>query len=37
MSHGRAGINREANMKTVYLNASYFPAVELLSAGNGGS
>jgi ATP-binding cassette subfamily B protein len=24
--------NREANMKTVYLNASYFPAVELLSA-----
>ncbi len=25
-------LNREANMKTVYLNASYFPAVELLSA-----
>ena len=25
--------NREANMKTVYLNAAYFPAVELLSAG----
>jgi len=24
--------NREANMKTVYLNASYFPAVELLAA-----
>jgi ABC-type multidrug transport system fused ATPase/permease subunit len=24
--------NRDANMKTVYLNASYFPAVELLSA-----
>ncbi len=24
--------NREANMKTVYLNASYFPVVELLSA-----
>jgi ATP-binding cassette subfamily B protein len=24
--------NREANMKTVYLNASYFPGVELLSA-----
>jgi ATP-binding cassette, subfamily B, bacterial len=24
--------NRETNMKTVYLNASYFPAVELLSA-----
>ncbi len=24
--------NREANMKTVFLNASYFPAVELLSA-----
>jgi ATP-binding cassette subfamily B protein len=24
--------NREANMKTVYLNATYFPAVELLSA-----
>jgi ATP-binding cassette, subfamily B, bacterial len=24
--------NREVNMKTVYLNASYFPAVELLSA-----
>jgi ABC-type multidrug transport system fused ATPase/permease subunit len=24
--------NRVANMKTVYLNASYFPAVELLSA-----
>ncbi len=24
--------NREINMKTVYLNASYFPAVELLSA-----
>jgi ATP-binding cassette subfamily B protein len=23
--------NREANMKTVYLNASYFPAIELLS------
>jgi ABC-type multidrug transport system fused ATPase/permease subunit len=33
---GRMGelneLNREANMKTVYLNASYFPAVELLSA-----
>jgi ABC-type multidrug transport system fused ATPase/permease subunit len=25
-------LNREANMKTVYLNASYFPAVELLAA-----
>jgi ABC-type multidrug transport system fused ATPase/permease subunit len=24
--------NREANMKTVYLNASYFPGVELLTA-----
>jgi ABC-type multidrug transport system fused ATPase/permease subunit len=24
--------NREANLRTVYLNASYFPAVELLSA-----
>ncbi len=24
--------NRDANMRTVYLNASYFPAVELLSA-----
>ena len=24
--------NREANMKTVYLNAAYFPGVELLSA-----
>jgi ABC-type multidrug transport system fused ATPase/permease subunit len=24
--------NREANMRTVYLNASYFPAVEMLSA-----
>ena len=24
--------NREVNMKTVYLNASYFPAVEMLSA-----
>jgi ABC-type multidrug transport system fused ATPase/permease subunit len=24
--------NREANMRTVYLNASYFPAVELLAA-----
>ena len=24
--------NYDANMKTVYLNASYFPAVELLSA-----
>src|ERR1044072_6528178 len=24
--------NREANMRTVYLNPSYFPAVELLSA-----
>ena len=24
--------NRDANMKTVYLNAAYFPAVELLSA-----
>jgi ABC-type multidrug transport system fused ATPase/permease subunit len=24
--------NREANMKTVYLNATYFPAIELLSA-----
>jgi ABC-type multidrug transport system fused ATPase/permease subunit len=24
--------NRQANMKTVYLNATYFPAVELLSA-----
>ena len=29
--------NRAANMRTVYLNASYFPAVELLSAvGTGG-
>ena len=29
--------NREANMRTVYLNAAYFPAVELLSAvGTGG-
>ena len=30
-----AGLNeehREANMRTVYLNAAYFPAVELLSA-----
>ena len=26
------GDNYDANMKTVYLNASYFPAVELLSA-----
>jgi ABC-type multidrug transport system fused ATPase/permease subunit len=26
------GENYDANMKTVYLNASYFPAVELLSA-----
>jgi ATP-binding cassette subfamily B protein len=25
-------LNREANMRTVYLNAAYFPAVELLSA-----
>jgi ABC-type multidrug transport system fused ATPase/permease subunit len=25
-------LNRKANLKTVYLNASYFPAVELLSA-----
>ena len=25
-------LNRQANMKTVYLNATYFPAVELLSA-----
>ncbi len=25
-------LNRDANMTTVYLNASYFPAVELLSA-----
>ena len=25
-------LNRQANLKTVYLNASYFPAVELLSA-----
>src|SRR5213079_1241982 len=25
-------LNRQANMKTVYLNAAYFPAVELLSA-----
>jgi ABC-type multidrug transport system fused ATPase/permease subunit len=25
-------LNRQANMKTVYLNASYFPAVELLAA-----
>jgi ATP-binding cassette subfamily B protein len=25
-------LNREANMKTVYLNASYFPAVEMLAA-----
>jgi ABC-type multidrug transport system fused ATPase/permease subunit len=24
--------NREANMKTVYLNAAYFPSVELISA-----
>jgi len=24
--------NRQANMKTVYLNAAYFPAVEMLSA-----
>ena len=24
--------NRAANMRTVYLNAAYFPAVELLSA-----
>jgi ATP-binding cassette, subfamily B, bacterial len=24
--------NREANLKTVYLNASYFPAVEMLAA-----
>ena len=24
--------NRDANMKTVYLNAAYFPSVELLSA-----
>src|SRR5437764_13744889 len=24
--------NRKANMRTVYLNAAYFPAVELLSA-----
>jgi ABC-type multidrug transport system fused ATPase/permease subunit len=24
--------NREANMRTVYLNAAYFPAVEMLSA-----
>ncbi len=24
--------NRDANMKTVYLNAAYFPAVELMSA-----
>jgi ATP-binding cassette subfamily B protein len=24
--------NREANMKTVFLNASYFPSIELLSA-----
>ena len=24
--------NREANMRTVYLNAAYFPGVELLSA-----
>ena len=24
--------NREANMRTVFLNASYFPAVELLAA-----
>jgi ABC-type multidrug transport system fused ATPase/permease subunit len=24
--------NREANMRTVYLNATYFPAVEMLSA-----
>jgi ABC-type multidrug transport system fused ATPase/permease subunit len=24
--------NREANMKTVYLNAAYFPAVEMLAA-----
>ncbi|HEX7279676.1 MAG TPA: ABC transporter ATP-binding protein [Solirubrobacterales bacterium] len=24
--------NRQANLKTVYLNASYFPAVEMLSA-----
>ncbi|MDQ3719512.1 MAG: ABC transporter ATP-binding protein/permease [Actinomycetota bacterium] len=26
------GDNREANMRTVHLNAAYFPAVELLSA-----
>jgi ATP-binding cassette subfamily B protein len=25
-------LNRQANLKTVYLNAAYFPAVELLSA-----
>ena len=25
-------LNREANMKTVYLNAAYFPSIELLSA-----
>jgi ABC-type multidrug transport system fused ATPase/permease subunit len=25
-------LNRQANLKTVYLNASYFPAVELLAA-----
>jgi ABC-type multidrug transport system fused ATPase/permease subunit len=25
-------LNRDVNMKTVYLNASYFPAVELLAA-----
>ena len=24
--------NRDANMTTVYLNAAYFPAVELVSA-----
>src|SRR6185369_13497850 len=24
--------NRDANLRTVYLNAAYFPAVELLSA-----
>ena len=28
--------NREANMRTVYLNASYFPAVELLAGGGHG-
>jgi len=26
------GANRDANMKTVYLNATYFPATELLTA-----